>query len=133
MRGVRGFGDGVSPRASVKLSSPNGTIEERVCLTAVGMIDAAVTAVNMIVGDGHPKLGSFFARSKAARHGEGSAAPGICDLTLHGYGNTKRGESTDPDVVIASVRAYLDGLNKLIEKEKDKEEGEPVAVEAAAR
>lgn len=85
------------------------------------MIDCSIRAVNCIIGESTPRLGSFFAWMKAAETNKGSAAPGVCGLTLNDRGERVKGESRDPDVVVASVRAYIDGLNRLLLKQASRE------------
>jgi 2-isopropylmalate synthase len=116
-----GYGSEVRLRSEVRLSCPDGSIMTRVCCDGVGMIDNSIRAVNLIIGENTPRLGSFFAWMKAAETNKGSAAPGVCGLTLNHRGERVKGESRDNDVVVASVKAYIDGLNKLLTKQSVRE------------
>ncbi len=121
-----GYGKNASPRASVTLSCPDGKIDTRVGTSGVGMIDCAIQAVNFILGEEAPRLGSFNASAKASAIDMGSAAPGVCALTLSGSGGKVLGQGRDSDVVVACVKAYLEGINKLLVKQGELRQ--PIAV-----
>lgn len=120
-----GYGDDVSPRAWVTLSCPDDHLDTRVGCSGVGTIDCCIQAVNFIIGENIPRLASFNAWMKASEANMGSAAPGNCGLTLYARGEARGervlGHAQDPDIVVASVRAYIDGVNRLLVCQKSRQ------------
>jgi len=117
-----GFGRCHRLRAEVTLRCPDGQEVKRVSTDGVGMIDCAIRAVNFIVGPQAPKLASFNAWMKKTESKMGSAAPGNCGLTVYSNGDSRGkralGQSSHSDIVVASVLAYIDGINNLLSKKQ---------------
>lgn len=95
------------PMAIVKL-----TVEEKqyqATATGNGPIDAAFNAINHIVKK-TVDLEEFLIQAIT----KGSDDIGKVHIQLSHKGNTYYGFGADTDIVIASVKAYIDGLNKII-------------------
>ncbi|MBU4017522.1 2-isopropylmalate synthase, partial [Patescibacteria group bacterium] len=77
--------------------------------TGNGPVDAAYTAVNKIV---KKKVGLDEYLVQAITGGSDDV--GRVHVQLRYKGNIYYGFGADTDIVVASVKAYLDGLNKII-------------------
>ncbi|NLM45433.1 MAG: 2-isopropylmalate synthase [Firmicutes bacterium] len=95
------------PAAVVKLKK-----EDQVFIqteTGTGPIDAAYNAINKITGI-QPRLEKYNLRGVT----EGRDALGEASVVLEYQGRTIVGRGTSTDIIEASVRAYLNGINKLL-------------------
>lgn len=97
------------PSAVVQLKK-NGDVFQEVA-TGTGPIDAAYNAVDKITKI-NPRLESYNLR--AVTHGRDALGEVSIKLTYEDKNIIGRGMSTD--IVEASVKAYLDGINKLLRK-----------------
>ncbi|WP_420630333.1 2-isopropylmalate synthase [Candidatus Leptofilum sp.] len=117
-------GDQSIPTVSVSLTGPDGTTFMDAAL-GTGPVDAAYQAINRIVGEA-PKLTEFSinavtegldAQAEATiriqpSNGDGSYA--LNPQTSQHYARTFSGHGASTDIVVASARAYLSALNKML-------------------
>ncbi len=110
------------PSATVRLRGPDG--QDRIA-TAVGTgpVDAVYKAIEQVVGlkpvlleyvvnavtEGIDAVGEVTVRIQPAEEGEGRASPqgGVRPRTFGGY-------AADTDIILASAKAYLAALNKML-------------------
>lgn len=83
----------------------------------VGPIDAAFNVVCQLVGRA-PTLEHFAINAITG----GMDALGEVTVRLAEHGSVSVGRAADPDVIVASVRAYIDALNRFAQKEKERGE-----------
>lgn len=103
-------GNGVSPTATVRLEI-NG-VEKETAAIGVGPIDAALNAINdLIKGEIDVNLEEY---NLEAITGGTDALAEVFVITSDSQGNTSTGRSTNQDVVMASILAVLDSINKLL-------------------
>lgn len=100
-------GEPVRSRASVKLSI-NGR-ERSAKATGNGPVDAAFSAINKITGK-KAVLDEYLVQAITG----GSDDLGKVHVQLGYKGSVYYGFGADTDIVVASVKAYLDGLNKIV-------------------
>ncbi len=105
-------GSSITAMAHVKLLTKEGT-KEGISL-GDGPIDAAFLAIEQITGM-HYELDDF--QIKAVTEGKEAAAETIVRLLANGRAYSGRGLSTD--IVGASVRAYINAVNKVIYEEEE--------------
>lgn len=96
------------PAAIIRLKKKDTGVVEEVA-TGAGPIDAAYNAINKIAGL-NIRLDSY--QLSALTEGRDALGEVSVKMSLHGKTITGRGASTD--IIEASVKAYLNGLNKLI-------------------
>ncbi len=101
-------GTGLVPTATVEMVKPDGS-EERAVAVGTGPVDAAYKAIDMIVKVPNRLL-------EYTVHGVtgGIDALGEVTLRIQEDGKTFLGHGADTDIVVASVKAYVTALNKLI-------------------
>ncbi len=109
---IANTGNSITSMAHVKLKD-NDTVIEGVSL-GDGPIDAAFLAIEQITGR-HFDLDDF--QIKAITEGKEAAAETIVKLLANGKVYSGRGLSTD--IIGASVRAYLNAVNKVIYEEDE--------------
>ena len=102
------------PAAIVKLRKDNEIYVEM--QTGSGPLDAAYNAIDKITGF-QPRLENYNLRGVT----EGRDALGEVSIILRYENKTVVGRGTSTDIVEASVRAYLNGLNKLLALQKEEE------------
>lgn len=104
-------GDKVVPTATVKLRHANG--EERVATaTGTGPVDAAYSAINKIVQAPNELL-EFTMQAVT----EGIDAMAEVTVRVRGQeGDVFTGRGSATDIVVASAKAYVQALNKLLDK-----------------
>ena len=90
----------------------NGTPMEGVCL-GDGPIDAAFLAIEQILGH-HYELDDFQVQSVT----EGKEALGSAIVRLRSNGKLYSGNGISTDIVAASIRAYINALNKIVFEEE---------------
>ena len=95
------------PAAVVKLKKDDEIFVETE--TGAGPIDAAYNAIDKITGF-KPRLEKYNLRGVT----EGRDALGEVSITLEYQDKTIIGRGTSTDIIEASVRAYLNGINKLL-------------------
>jgi len=122
-------GSNIVPMASIKATVDG---KERVfCATGVGPVDAALSALSQ-VSDSHGtfrladyKLVALTERSDAA-----------CEVTLtveDGRQNACTGFAVGPDIVMASISAMTDGVNRLLSQERSGNETDSARTTGAVR
>lgn len=103
-------GSGVSPTATVKLEI-NGE-EKEAASTGVGPIDAALNAIRILVRDTiDVDLDEY---NLEAITGGTDALAEVFVISSDSLGNRSTGRATNQDIVMASILAVLDSMNKLL-------------------
>ncbi|MCC6606316.1 MAG: 2-isopropylmalate synthase [Anaerolineae bacterium] len=117
-------GDHSIPTVSVSLTGPDGTTYMDAAL-GTGPVDAAYQAINRIIGES-PKLTEFSinavtegldAQAEATiriQPDAGDHKYGLNPQTSQHYARTFSGHGASTDIVVASARAYLSALNKML-------------------
>ena len=101
-------GDHAIPTATVRLLRPDGeTKTDADCGT--GPVDAVYRAINRIVGVPN-KLIEFSVQSVT----EGIDALGEVTIRLESDGRTYTGRGSATDIIVASAKAYVNALNRLV-------------------
>ena len=108
---IANTGSAITSMAHVKLSTKDESMEG--ISLGDGPIDAAFLAIEQITGR-HYELDDF--QIKAVTEGKEAAAETIVKLRANGKVYSGRGLSTD--IIGASVRAYLNAVNKVIYEEE---------------
>ena len=104
------MGANVSPTATVKLEI-DGVIKETAS-TGVGPIDAALNAVRDLIQDTiDMELEEY---NLEAITGGTDALAEVFVVTSDSEGNNSTGRSTNQDIVMASILAIVDSINKLL-------------------
>ena len=101
-------GDHSIPTASVKLISPSGEILADAAL-GTGPVDAVYKAINRIIGVPN-QLIEFTIHSIT----EGLDAVGEVTIRVQSDGRVFSGRGASTDIIVASARAYMNALNKLL-------------------
>jgi 2-isopropylmalate synthase len=96
------------PTASVRLTGPDGKILEDASL-GTGPVDAVYKAINRLVRV-HNKLTEFTVKSVT----EGIDAIGEVLIRIESDGVTYTGRGADTDILVASAKAYMNALNRLL-------------------
>ena len=104
-------GNTISSTAHLKIAK-NGTMLEGVCV-GDGPIDAAFLAIERIVG-AHYELDDFQIQAVT----EGREAMGQTVVKLRASGKVYSGRGISTDIVGASIRAYINALNKIVYEEE---------------
>jgi 2-isopropylmalate synthase len=102
-------GDHVIPTATVRLIAPNGKVCEDAAL-GTGPVDAIYKAINRIVNVPN-RLTEFTVKSVTA----GIDAIGEVLIRIESDGMTYTGRGADTDIMVASAKAYMNALNRLLE------------------
>ena len=103
-------GASVSPTATVKLEI-NGVVKETAS-TGVGTIDAALNAIRELIKDSIDiELEEY---NIEAITGGTDALAEVFVIISDSFGNQSVGRSTNQDIVMASILAVLDSINKLL-------------------
>ena len=117
-------GDHSIPTVSVNLTGPDGQTYMDAAL-GTGPVDAAYQAINRIIGES-PKLTEFSinavtegldAQAEATiriQPDAGDHKYGLNPQTSQHYARTFSGHGASTDIVVASARAYLSALNKML-------------------
>lgn len=99
----------LTPTVTLTLADEQG-VQHTVATTGDGPINAAYDAVNSIIGVDNELL--EFDISAVTR---GTDAIGeVCVRISDAQGRVFTGRGADPDIIVSSVKAYLDALNRLI-------------------
>ena len=101
-------GDHSVPTASVKLVGPDGRIVADAAL-GTGPVDAVYKAINRLVKVPN-KLTEFSVKSITA----GIDAMGEVTIRIESGGKTYTGRGADTDIIVASAKAYMNALNRLL-------------------
>ena len=110
-------GDHSVPTATVSLRAPNGEIIADAALGA-GPVDAVCKAINRLV-DVPNQLTEFTVKSVT----EGIDAMGEVLIRIESEGRTYSGRGADTDIIVASAKAYMNALNRLLAARKAAEGG----------
>ena len=103
-------GTGVSPTATVKLEIDG--VEKETASTGVGPVDAALNAIRELIQDTMDiELEEY---NLEAITGGTDALAEVFVISSDSYGNKSTGRSTNQDIVMASILAVLDSINKLL-------------------
>ena len=105
-------GDRGIPTAAVRLITPDGRVQADAAL-GTGPVDAVYEAINRIAGVSN-KLTEFTVKSVTA----GIDAIGEVLIRIESDGITYTGRGADTDIVVASAKAYLNALNRLLAAKK---------------
>ena len=109
---------GVPPTAALVMTVRSGEgVDEEKKHTAFGNgpVDAAVNAINHIIGKA-PAWHSYMVNAITG----GTDAQGEVTVKIEDNGFSSVGRGADPDIVVASAKAYLSALNRLAKKEEEK-------------
>jgi len=101
-------GDRGIPTAAVRLIGPGGKVLEDAAL-GTGPVDAVYKAINRIVGVPN-KLTEFTVSSVT----EGIDAIGAVLIRIESDNITYTGRGADTDIIVASAKAYMNALNRLL-------------------
>jgi 2-isopropylmalate synthase len=105
-------GDRGIPTAAVKLTGPDGTKMADASL-GTGPVDAVYKAINRLVKVPN-KLTEFSVNSVT----EGIDAIGEVLIRIENEGVTYTGRGADTDIIVASAKAYINALNRLLALKK---------------
>jgi len=105
-------GDRGIPTASVRLIGPEGQALADAAL-GTGPVDAVYKAINRIV-DVPNELTEFTVKSVT----EGIDAIGEVLIRIESEGITYNGRGADTDIIVASAKAYMNALNRLLASKK---------------
>ena len=104
------MGANVSPTATVKLEIDG--VEKETASTGVGPVDAALNAIRELIQDTMDiELEEY---NLEAVNGGTDALAEVFVITSDPDGNKSTGRSTNQDIVMASILAVLDSINKLL-------------------
>ncbi len=101
-------GDHAVPTASVRLIGPDGSVNADAAL-GTGPVDAVYKAINRIVGVDN-ELTEFHVKSVT----EGIDAQGEVTIRVMGGGRNFVGRGADTDIIVASAKAYMNALNRML-------------------
>jgi len=101
-------GDHLVPTASVKLVGPDGRVMADAAL-GTGPVDAVYKAINRLVGVPN-NLIEFSVKSVTA----GIDAMGEVTIKIESGGRTYSGRGAATDIIVASAKAYMNALNRLL-------------------
>ena len=103
-------GTGVSPTATVRLEIDG--VEKETASTGVGPVDAALNAIRQLIHDTMDiELEEY---NLEAITGGTDALAEVFVISSDSLGNKSTGRSTNQDIVMASILAVLDSINKLL-------------------
>ena len=111
-------GDRGIPTAAVRLIGPGNKVVEDAAL-GTGPVDAVYKAINRIVNVPNT-LTEFSVKSVT----EGIDAIGEVLIRIESDGVTYTGRGSDTDIIVASARAYMNALNRLLAARRLKEQQE---------
>ena len=103
-------GSAISASAQIKLSKGENTLEG--ISLGDGPIDAAFLSIEQVIGH-HYELDDFQIQAVT----EGKEALGSALVKLRNNGKLYSGNGTSTDIVSASIRAYINALNKIVFEE----------------
>jgi len=105
-------GDRGIPTAAVRLTTPDGQVLADAAL-GTGPVDAVYQAINRLVGVPN-ELTEFTVKSVT----EGIDAIGEVLIRIESAGVTYTGRGADTDIIVASGKAYMNALNRLLAAKK---------------
>ncbi|HET7737018.1 MAG TPA: 2-isopropylmalate synthase [Tepidiformaceae bacterium] len=101
-------GDHSTPTATLRVIDPEGNIRTDAA-TGTGPVDAVYRAMNRITGLA-PELTEFSVKSVT----EGIDAQGEVTIRIEEDGRVFTGKSSDTDIIVASAKAYMSALNRMV-------------------
>ncbi len=101
-------GDHSTPTATLRLIDPEGNVRIDAA-TGTGPVDAVYRAMNRITGLA-PELTEFSVKSVT----EGIDAQGEVTIRIEQDGKTYTGRAADTDIIVASAKAYMSALNRMV-------------------
>ena len=101
-------GDHSAPTATVRLTAPDGGTRQDAAI-GTGPVDAIYQAINRVMGVEN-ELTEFSVKSVT----EGIDAVGEVTIRIEAAGYTYTGRAADTDILVASARAYMHALNRLL-------------------
>ncbi|MCX6013008.1 MAG: 2-isopropylmalate synthase [Chloroflexi bacterium] len=110
-------GEPTVPTASVKLTDSEGKLLADAAL-GTGPVDAIYKAINRLIQVPN-KLTEFSVKSVT----EGIDAIGEVTIKVESNGKTYIGKGTSTDIIVASAKAYMNALNRLLASKKDAQGG----------
>jgi 2-isopropylmalate synthase len=110
-------GDHVQPTATVRVIDPDGQVRSDAAI-GTGPVDAVYRAINRII-DVPNELTEFSVKSVT----EGIDAQGEVTIRVESNGRSFVGRGADTDIIVASAKAYMNALNRMlsIERRQDAE------------
>ena len=105
-------GDRGIPTAAIRLTAPDGKVVEDAAL-GTGPVDAIYQAINRLVKVPN-ELTEFTVNSVT----EGIDAIGEVLIRIESDGITYTGRGADTDIIVASAKAYINSLNRLLAVKK---------------
>ncbi|MFC2070418.1 2-isopropylmalate synthase [Chloroflexota bacterium] len=105
-------GDKGVPTAAVRLIAPGGEVQADAAL-GTGPVDAVYQAINRLVGVPN-ELTEFSVKSVT----EGIDAIGEVMIRIESDGVAYTGRGADTDIIVASAKAYINALNRLLAAQK---------------
>ncbi len=114
-------GDKASPTATVRLVGPDGAVLADAAL-GTGPVDAIYKAINRIVHVENA-LTEFSVNSVT----EGIDAQGEVTIRIESDGRSYVGRGADTDIIVASARAYMNALNRLLSVQRNAESEVPAS------
>ena len=108
-------GDHDIPTATVRLIGPDGNILTDAS-TGNGPVDAVCKAIDRVVGCTN-KLSEFNVQSVS----EGVDSVGTVTMRIENAGRTFSGRGADTDIIVASAKAYLSAVNRMLAVDEEAE------------
>jgi 2-isopropylmalate synthase len=108
-------GDRGIPTAAIRLIAPDGKIKADAAI-GTGPVDATCEAIDRIIKIHDVKLTEFTVKSIT----EGIDAIGEVLIRVESDGFTYTGRGADTDIIVASAKAYINALNRVIAAKKAK-------------
>ncbi|MDO8687898.1 MAG: 2-isopropylmalate synthase, partial [Dehalococcoidales bacterium] len=105
-------GDRGMPTAAIRLTAPDGQVLADAAL-GTGPVDAVYQAINRLVGV--PNVLTEFSVKSVT---EGIDAIGEVLIRIESEGVTYTGRGADTDIIVASAKAYINALNRLLSAKK---------------
>ncbi len=106
-------GNMAMPTATLKMEVDGH--EEQISEFGVGPVDAVFNAISKLVGR-HPRLLKFSINAITG----GTDAQGEVTVKIEEGNKTAIGRGADPDIIVASAKAYINALNRLAKKQEEK-------------
>jgi 2-isopropylmalate synthase len=106
-------GDRGIPTAAVRLIAPDGKVKSDAAI-GTGPVDAVCVVIDKIIRVPDVKLTEFTVKSVT----EGIDAIGEVLIRVESKGITYTGRGADTDIIVASAKAYVNALNRLIAARK---------------
>jgi 2-isopropylmalate synthase len=102
-------GDHAVPTATVRLRDPEGVLLADAAL-GTGPVDAVYQAINRII-----KVPNVLTEFSIKAVTEGIDAQGEVTIRIESNGRTFTGRGASTDIIVASAKAYMNALNKLLD------------------